>query len=111
MAAITSTTVVAAGVTASAGSVASSDTIAEAQFGTTGVILRVINGSGASVDVTVSDPGTTPMGNAGTAVAVAVGAGVTKMIFIARAAINASTGVATVSYSATTTITYELYRI
>lgn len=111
MAALTVTTITAAGVLAAPAAVAASDTIAEAQFGSTGVILRVINGGGSSDTVTVADPNLTAQGNAASPAAVAVANGTTKSIFIPRAAINASTGVATVTHSFTTSVTFELYRI
>lgn len=112
MAALTVTTIVAAGVTPAPAAVAASDTIAESQFGTNGVILRVINAGGSPDSVSVSDPNLTASGNAGTVTPVSVPAttGV-KMIFIPRSAINASTGNATVTHSFTTSVTYELYRI
>lgn len=111
MAALTATAIVAAGVAASPAAVAASDTIAEAQFGTAGVILRVINGGGSDDNVSVADPGLTPSGNAGTVTPVTVGAGATKSILIPRSAINPSTGVATVTHDFTTSVTYELYRV
>lgn len=111
MAALTSTALVRTGVTASGAAVAASDTIAEAQFGTTGAILRVINGGASSDTVTIADPGTTPLGNSASAGTVAVANGTTKMILIPRAAIDPATGYATVTHSYTTTVTYELYRI
>lgn len=111
MAALTSTSLTLAGVTASGAAVASTDTIAAAQFGPNGVILRVINGGGSSDTVTITDPTTTSLGSAATNPTVAVANGVTKSILIPRSAINPSTGLATVAHSFTTSVTYELYRI
>jgi len=110
MAALTSTSIVTAGVLAASAAVSASDTIAEAQFGSTGVVLRVINGGASPDNVSISDPGLTALGNAGTVVPVAVANGTTKTILIPRSAINSSTGVATVAHSFTTTVTYELYK-
>jgi hypothetical protein len=88
-----------------------SDTIAEGQFGSVGCILRVIT-TGTLTNISVSDPGVTTLGNAGTVVALATPASGTRMLFIPRAAINPTTGVATVAFSgALTGITYELYRV
>lgn len=111
MAALTSVSITTAGGTPSPTAVASSDTIAAAQFGPSGCILRVINAGGSPDSVTVSDPTLTGLGNAGTPAAVSVPAttGV-RMIFIPLAAINPSTQVATVNHSFTTTVTCELYR-
>lgn len=113
MAAITSQSI--AGPTSStlptAITVASSDTIAAAQFGPNGCVLRVINGSGGSINVTVSDPGSTALGNTSAGTAVAVANGVARMFYIPRSAINPATGVATVAYSGISSVTAELYRI
>ena len=111
MAALTSTSIVAAGVAPAPAAVAASDTIAEAQFGTNGCILRVINAGGTIDNVSVSDPGRTASNNPGTVtpVAVPITTGV-RMIFIPRSAIDPATGLATITHSFTTTVTYELYR-
>lgn len=100
----------AAGNLSTPAAVASSDTIAAADVGSRGALLRVIT-AGTATNVTVSDPGATPAGNAGTPVAVAVGTTATKMVYIPPSAVNASTGVATVAYSATSSVTCELYRL
>lgn len=90
--------------------VSSSDTISAADIGSRGAALRVIT-AGTTTNVTVADPGHTASGNAGTPVAVAVGATAAKMIYIPPSAVNRSTGVATVAYSATSSVTCELYRL
>jgi hypothetical protein len=88
-----------------------SDTIAEGQFGTNGVILRVIT-TGTLTNVSVTDPGTTALGNAGTSASLATPATGVRMLQIPRSAINPSTLNATVTFSgALTGVTYELYRI
>lgn len=110
MAALTSTALTLAGVLAAPAAVAASDTIAEAQFGATGVILRVINGGGSPDVVTITDPNLTLLGSAATNPTVSVTNGTTKTIFIPRSAIN-SAGVATVAHSFTTSVTYELQRV
>jgi hypothetical protein len=110
MALLTVTTVPAAGAVTALAAVASSDTISASDIGARGVVLDVNNGSGSSVTVTISDPGTTPAGNAGTARTVAVAAGARKRIFVGPGNVDPSTGVATVSYSATTSVTAEAIR-
>ena len=65
----------------------------------------------ASTWVTVSDPGFSPSGNAGTALTNAVANGTTEVMFIPAAAVNPSTGVATVTHSFTTSVTYVLLRL
>jgi len=111
VAALTSASLSLAGTLASPVAVSSSDTIAESQFGTFGVILRVINGGGSPDNVTISDPNLTLVGNPGTVTAVAVANATTKSFFIPRSAINASSNQATVAHSFTTSVTCELYRI
>jgi hypothetical protein len=90
--------------------VASTDTISANDIGDRGVLLQVINGSGVSVNVTISDPGSTVVGNAGTPTAQPVAAGTDGWFRILPAHVNQGTGVATVSYSATTTVTYKAIR-
>lgn len=87
-----------------------SDTIPAASFGPNGVLMRVIT-TGTTTNVTVLDPGFSPMSNAGTAFLQAMPATGVRNILIPNAAVNSS-GVATVTFSgALTGITYELYRI
>lgn len=111
MAALTSSSLSLAGTLAAPAAVSASDTIAETQFGTFGVLLRVINGGGSPDNVTISDPNLTAVGNAGTVTPVAVTNATTKTFYIPRSSINAATGNATVAHSFTTSVTYELYRI
>jgi hypothetical protein len=76
------------------------DTVASPDQDTT---LVVFNGGGAPINVTISDPGSTPAGNAGTTVARAVAAGALGFFPIGPANTD-STGVATVTYSAVTSV-------
>lgn len=102
--------VIPAGTTPSALTPAASDTIAAGSFGSDGIYARVIT-SGTATNVTVLDPNITIQGNAVTAPpAVACPSTGIRMIFIPLAAVNQSTGVATVTFSATAGVTYELYR-
>jgi hypothetical protein len=64
MALLTATSVTSTATAVTAVAVASSDTIAAADIGVNGALLNVINGSGGSINVTLSDPGTTGVGNA-----------------------------------------------
>lgn len=102
--------IVTTGTTPAALTPSASDTIASSSFGDQGVAMRVIT-TGTSSNVTVLDPGFSPLFNAGTPVAVAAPSTGVRMILIPRAAINPSTGLATVTFSgALTGVTYELYR-
>lgn len=87
--------------------VSSSDTLTASDIGTNGVILLVTNGGGGSINVTVSDPGATAVGNSGTAAAQAVANGTTGRFRILPGNVSVSTGLATVTYSGTTSVTYE----
>lgn len=94
-------------VTVTAAAVSASDTISQSDIGTTGVLLNVINAGGGSINVTVSDPNTTAVGNAGTTTAQAVANGTDGWFRILPGHVNSSTGVATVAYSGTTSVTYK----
>lgn len=105
-----SQSVVTTGTTPAAITPSASDTIAAGSFGVQGVYMRVIT-TGTATNVAVLDPGFSPIGNPGTVTAVAAPATGVRMVLIPNAAINSSTGVATVTFSgALTGVTYELYR-
>ncbi len=110
MALLTAVSVTSAATTVTAAAVSASDTIAAADIGVNGALLNVINGGGGSINVTLSDPGTTGVGNAGTTVAQAVANGADRWFRISPGHVNPSTGVATVAYSGTTSVTYKLIR-
>lgn len=73
-----------------------------------GAILEVKNASGGSINVTIVDNGRTPAGNTGTQAAVAVADGATKRFKPSSASADTN-GDVTVTYSGTTSVTYELY--
>lgn len=87
-----------------------SDTISGSDISTRGVVLRVTT-TGTATNVAVQDPSLTDLGNAGTVVPVACpGTGV-RYIYVGPAAVNPSTGLATVTYSgALTGVTVEAMR-
>lgn len=90
---------------------AAADTIAETQFGSTGVIVRIIT-TGTATTLTVTDPTTTGLGNAGTLASQTAPATGARMAFIPRAALSPSSATATLNWSgALTGVTYELYRV
>ncbi|MEO3922712.1 hypothetical protein ABGB07_02335 [Micromonosporaceae bacterium B7E4] len=110
MAALTSQSIVTTGTTPSAITPAASDTIASGQFGSTGLVMRVIT-TGTASNISVLDPGRTPSGNPGTVTALAAPSTGARMLFIPLSAIDPATGVATVTSSSQTGLTYELYRV
>lgn len=111
MALLSTQTIAATGLTpATTAASGGGDTIAPASLSDDRTFLYVNNGSGASITVTVADPGKTPAGNSGTAPAVTVAAGAVSLIPIATGSINATTGLASVTYSAVTTVTVAAVR-
>lgn len=101
--------VVTTGTTPAAITPTASDTIPASSFGVNGVFLRIIT-TGTATNVSVLDPNLTAMSNPGTVTAVAAPATGVRMVLVPRAAINAATSVATVTFSgALTGVTYELY--
>lgn len=110
MAAITATSILTTATTVTPAAVAASDTIASSQFGSGSLILGVINGGGVGITVTLEDPGTTAVGNAGAEVAQSVPAGETRYIKVTRNHVDPATGVATITYSATASVTYTLMK-
>lgn len=107
MALYSATAITRAGVVAAPAAVSSSDTIPGA-LASAGAILEVKNGSGGSINVTFVDPGLTPAGNTGTQSAVAIAAGATRRFKLSTAFVNTDSLI-TVNYSATTSVTWELY--
>lgn len=110
MALLTAVSVVSAATPVAGAAVSASDTIAAADIGVNGALLNVINGSGGSINVTLADPGFSDVGNAGAAVPQAVAAGADRWFRLSPFHVNPATGVATVTYSGTTTVTYKLVR-
>ncbi len=88
-----------------------SNTISAADIGRRGCLINIINGSGGSINVTLADPGTTPVGNAGSASAQAVANSTDRWFKVSPAHINPSTGVATVTLSSASSVTYKLIRL
>lgn len=110
MAARSVNTMTAAGVVTNLTAVAASDTIASSEIGDRGVIYEVNNGSGGSINVTISDPGLTPAGNVGVAVVNAIANGVRERMVITKNNVDPATGLVTITHSATATVTAEAYR-
>lgn len=110
MAALTSQTITAAGIVPAPVAVSASDTIAASQFGTTGIIVRIINAGGSPDVCTITDPTTTAMGSVATNPTVTVANATTKEFFVPSAALNPS-GQATLAHSFITSVTCEIKRI
>lgn len=110
MALLTAVSVGTTATTATAAAVSASDTISASDIGTNGALLNVINGSGGSINVTLVDPGTTPAGNTTTAPAQAVANSTDRWFLVTPNHVDTSTGLATVTFSGTTSVTYKLLR-
>ena len=90
---------------------AATDTIARSQFGSTGVLIRIIT-TGTATTLTVSDPTTTDLGNVGTLASQTAPATGSRYAFIPLAAINPANDLATLNWSgALTGVTYEAIRV
>jgi hypothetical protein len=85
-----------------------SDTIAIAVLGDAGCNLR-IQTAGTGSNITISDAGSTPAGNATTATAITQAATQVRTVYISPKRADLSTGLVTITSSSQATMTYELY--
>lgn len=93
--------------------VAASDTIDRAVMGAKGCYLEIINGNAAPDNVTISDAGLTPSGNAlsGGTIGDTVTNGTSQVYLIRPDQVNPATNLVTVTHSVTATVTYKLYPV
>ncbi len=70
--------------------------------------LKVINGAGAPVNFTITDPGRTALGNTGTNAAVAVANGTAKWFELTAAMVDPADNLIHTTLSSATSVTYEL---
>lgn len=111
MALLTATSVTTSATTVTAAAAATSNTISASDIGNKGCLLNIINASGGSIDVTLADPGTTPVGNDGTAAAQAVANSADRWFKILPGHVDPATDVATVTLSSASSVTYKLIRM
>ena len=112
MAALSAVTPTNNGTTIAGAAVAASDTISADIIGSKGALLEIINASGSSDTVAISDAGLTPAGSAATPPGSAVPATTgDKVFFIEPSQVNPSTGLVTVTHTQTTSVTYKLYSL
>jgi hypothetical protein len=117
MAALNAITPVNGGVSSAGAAVAASDTVAQSVMGPNGAYLEIINGNASPDNVTISDSGTTPAGNAlsvnggsaGAVVAATVPNGQSRVFRLTHAQVNPATNLITITHSVTSTVTYKLY--
>lgn len=87
-----------------------SDTIAAIDIiPTGGAVMRIIT-TGTLTNVSVLDPNLTTQGNAGTVVPLACPATGVRYLLVPPTAVNPATGVATVTFSSITGVTYDLLK-
>lgn len=110
MALLTAVPVTSTATTVTAAAMSTADTISQADIGTNGALINVINGAGSPVNFTILDPGFSPVSNAGTAVAQAVANGTDRWFRLSPGHVNPSTGNANVTLSSATSVTYKLIR-
>lgn len=106
MAALNLTVPTAAGAICTPNSASASDTLTQAQIGA-GVNLR-ISTAGTTSNVSISDAGLTPSGNAGTIVAIAMAATQVRYAFIGPTQANLGTGLVTITSTSQTNLIYEV---
>lgn len=107
--ALTATSVTSSATTVTPAAVPSlSETVAASAIGTNGALLNVINASGGGITVTLADPGTTGIGNAGTTTAQTVSNSANRWFRLSPGHVNQATGVANVAFSVNTSVTYLL---
>lgn len=101
MALISRTGVVAAGTALTLVAVNSTDTVVADDS----AVLIVANGGGSPITVTLSDGGSTPAGNPASTTARTVPAGATRLFPLNSRTNDPSTGVTTITYSSTSSVT------
>lgn len=113
MAALSAITPTTNGATSTGAAVAASDTVAQSLLGPRGAYLEIINGGGSTDNITLSDSGLTPAGNAlsGGTISGSVAAGASKVFLLRNEQVNPSTNLITITHSFTTTVTYKLYPV
>lgn len=110
MALLTATSVTTTATNVAGAAAGTSNTISGDDIGTHGALLNIINGAGAPITVTLEDPGTTAVGNGGTEAAQSVTNATDRWFKITPNHVDPATGLATVTLSSATTITYKLIR-
>jgi hypothetical protein len=111
MALLTAVSVLTTATTVTAAAAGTSNTISASDIGNKGCLINIINGSGGSINVTLEDPTTTAVGNAGTEVAQAVANSADRWFKVTPKHVDPATGVATVTLSSATSVTYKLLRM
>ncbi len=105
MALLTPTAIAAAGTAPTLAAVNASDTVVAGDS----MWLHVNNGGGGAITVTISDGGSTPGGNPASTTARSVPAGTARLFPLTSKFNDASTGVTTITYSGTSSVTAAVF--
>lgn len=113
MAALTAITPTNTGALSAGAAVAASDTVARAIMGPKGAYLEIINGNASVDNITITDPGVTPAGNAltGGTISASVAASASRTFHLRPEQVNSTSGLITITHSVTATVTYKLYPV
>ncbi len=111
MAALTAVIPTNTGTVTTPAAVAASDTVAQSLLGKGGAYLWINNGGGSTDNVTISDNGLTPAGNALTSnqVTDSITTLQSQVYWLRNEQVNPTTGLITITHSFITTVTYLLY--
>lgn len=107
MALLTPTAIVAAGVAPTLAAANATDTV----VATDSQYLMVTNGGGGAITVTISDGGNTPAGNPASTTARSVPNGTSRLFPLSSRSNDPTTGVTTITYSGTTSVTAGVFTI
>lgn len=97
-----------AGVVWSPNNVSGSDTVSQAQLGTLGALLLIINGNASSDTVTIADAGFTDAGTAAATYTVSVTNATSKVIYLSPKLCDPNVGTVTITHTQTSSVTYVL---
>lgn len=96
------------GVTVTPGSISVADTISRTVLGQKGVDLEIINGSGGTITVTVSDATVTRSGGAAASISTTIANGATKSFKIVPQQADPTTKLVSITSTSGTTVTYRM---
>jgi hypothetical protein len=96
------------GTTVATGSISTADTIARSVLGAKGVDLDIINGSGGTITVTISDATTTRSGGAAAAISTTIANGAAKSFKIIPQQADPTTKLVSLTSTSGTTVTYRM---
>ncbi len=96
------------GVAIATGSISVADTIHRSVLGQRGVNLEIINGSGGTITVTISDATTTRSGGAAAAISTTIANGAGKSFKIIPQQADPTTKLVSITSTSGTTVTYRM---